>query len=159
MADQVVQKVIIRMADITGKTGTSSVQIPTDAGSDPIPSVAGYVTVLEAISNAKVVGQVGQTADNDEVGTVDANVYDVRDKLTVEYVGSQNDHHLMTVGDLDPAILDATNKETVDETNGDWLVLKGAIEANVIDKSGGGVTVIRGFRTRSQKLKTTMKFQ
>jgi hypothetical protein len=159
MADQVTQKVIFRMVDAAGKEGTTSVQITTNAGSDPITSVTGYVALLNAASNAKVVGEVGQTANNQGVGLASTNVYDIRDKLAVEYVGSQNDHHVIHIGDLDPAVLDPTDKETVDPTNGDWLGVKSAIEANVKDKTGGSVTVIRGYRSRSRGIKTSLRFE
>lgn len=159
MADQLTQKCILRMVDAAGKEGTVSINVTTDASSDPTAGLGTLVSALNGASNAQVVAIVGQTANNDGAGEVDTNVYDVRDKLAVEYVGSQNDHHTITIGDLDPAILSATNMETVDPTNDNWLALKSAIEANIVDRAGFTVTVIRGYRTRSKNLKTTLRFQ
>jgi hypothetical protein len=159
MADQVTQKVIFRMVDASGKEGTTSVQISTNAGTDPTGAVVAYTGLLNSASNAKVVGLVGQTANNEGEGSDDANVYDVRDKLAVEFVGSQNDHHTIHIGDLNPACLNTSDMETVDPTNGLWLDVKTAIEGNIVDKSGGSVKVIRGYRTRSGHLKSTMRFE
>ncbi len=153
MALAVTQRVIFTMVDAKGTEGGTSLNIEMDAGTDPTTSAAAYIALLNAASNCKVKSVVGQTGDNEDKGTKEANDYNVRDKLSVEYVGSQNDHHIMTVGDLQPAILDPTNFENVDPTNSLWLALKGAIQTNMVDKIGESVKVIRGFRTRSRNLR------
>jgi len=151
MAVGVIQKAIFKVADNDGTIGSFSLDIATDAGSDPLDSFSAMYALFNAVSDAKIVGQIGQTADNEEVSALDTNVYDIRDKLEVGYVGSQNDHHKLEIGDLDPAILGA-DKEHVDPTNTEWMALVTAIEGNVVDKTGAAVRVTYGKRTRSRNL-------
>lgn len=157
MADNVVQKVIYKLADNMGKIGSLSFYITTSTSVDPLVTAAGAVTALNGISDAIVVGQISQTADDTNVDDQATNVYDIRDKLAVEYVGSQNDHHTVFIGDPDPAMFQA-NKELVDTTRTEWTDLVTAIETNVKDKLGNAVTVIRGYRQRSRNLKSTQRF-
>ena len=159
MALALTQKVIFTMRDVGGKTGTTSLRTPMAAGDDPITTLAGYVTALNAASKCKVVSEVGQTADNGIIGTEAENNYDVRDKLAIEYVDQQNAHHVIHVADPDPAIFDPDNFELVDELSGDWDDAKTAIETNVVGKDGQNVKVIRGYRDRSRNLRSSMKFQ
>jgi hypothetical protein len=158
MADQVTQKVVLRLADSQGKTGTTSYRIATDSSANPATGAAAYYDVLSPITSCTLMGVVGQTADNTEVGDVATNAYNVRDKLIVEYVGSQNDHHVCSIGDLNPAILMTTNYKDVDPTNSLWTDLVTAIEANVKDKLGNAVDVVRGYRQMSRNLKSSLKF-
>ncbi len=153
MALAATQKVIFSMVDAGTKEGTTSLNITMDAGSDPTATVAAYVDLLNSASSCKVKSVVGQTAANGNVGTSETNEYNVRDKLAVEWLGSQNDHHIMMVGDLDPEILDATNMDRVDPTNANWLTFKGVLESNMVDKLGASIKVIRGFRARSRNLR------
>jgi hypothetical protein len=158
MADNVVQKVIWKLADNMGKIGSLALYVPLDTGTDPITVLAGGVSLFNAISDSIIVGQVSQTADDTSVGSAASNTYDIRDKLDVEYVGSQNDHHTVHIGDPDPAIFQTGNSELVDPTNTAWLALKSAIETNVKDKLGNAVKVIRGYRQRSRNLRASQRF-
>jgi hypothetical protein len=153
-----VQKVIYKLLDSAGKIGTMSFTVPTSGGSDPITTLASIVPLINAISDAIVTGQIGQTSDNGTVGTSAFAAYDIRDKLAVEYVGSQNDHHFLMVPDPNPAIFLA-GKEIPDPTNASWIALQTAIVGNVKDKLGNAVTIVRAFRQRSRNLKTSLKFQ
>jgi hypothetical protein len=157
MADNVAQKVIYKVADNMGKIGSLAFYIPTSVGTDPLVTAAGAITLFNNISNCIVVGQVSQTADDTSSGAADTNSYDIRDKLDVEYVGTQNDKHVAHIGDPDPAIFLA-GSELPDPASVPWMTLKSAIEANVKDKLGNAVKVIRGYRQRSRNLKGTQRF-
>jgi len=157
MALAAVQRVIFKVADNVGKIGSLALDVTTAGGDDPITNFAAFYALFNAISNGIIVGQIGQTADNAATGTAAAAAYDIRDKLAVEYVGSQNDHHTIEIGDPDPAIF-ATNSELVDPTNTAWLALKTAIQGNVKDKLGNAVRVIRAYRQRSRNLKSSQRF-
>jgi hypothetical protein len=158
MADQVTQKVILRLADTQGKTGTTSYRIATDGATNPATTAAAYYAVLTPLTSCAIVGAVGQTANNVPVGSADTNAYNVRDKLAVEYVGSQNDHHVCHIPDPNPAVFMSTNFKDVDPTNSLWLDVVSAIETNVKDKLGNSVTVIRGYRQMSRNLKGSLRF-
>jgi hypothetical protein len=151
MALAAVQKCIFKVADNDGTIGSLALDVTTSGSDDPLDNFTAFYALFNAVSECKIVGQIGQTADNAVVGASATNPYDIRDKLEVGYVGSQNDHHKLMVGDLDPAIL-GTDKEHVDPTNADWLDLVTAIEANVVDKLGNAVTVTYGKRVRSVNL-------
>ena len=153
------QKVIFTMRDVGGKTGTTSLRCTTSAGDDPIATLAGYVDVLNGVSHCAVISEVGQTADNEEIGEAETSYYDCRDKLAIEYVDGQNAHHVIHVADPDPDIFDPANFELVNPTDGLWLAAKSAIESNVVGKDGESVTVIRGYRDRSRNLRSSMKYQ
>jgi len=152
------QKVIFTMRDVGGKLGTTSLRCDMSGGTDPISTLTAYVSLLNGVSNCKVISEVGQTANQEDIGESEDNNYDARDKLAIEYVDSQNGHHVMHVADPDPSIFDSTNFEIVDPTDALWLAAVSAIEGNVVGKDGLGVTVIRGYRDRSRNLKTTMKY-
>jgi|SRR5579872_3178146 len=158
MADNAAQKVIFKIADNMGKIGSLSFFIPTNVGTDPLVTANPAIALLNDISDGIVVGQVSQTADDTAVGTAASNSYDIRDKLLVEYEGSQNNFGRIEVGDPDPAIFQTGNSELVDPTNANWLALKTAIETNVVDKLGTAVKVIRAYRQRSRHLKSTQRF-
>lgn len=157
MALAAVQRVIMKVADNVGKIGSLALDVDTSGGDDPISDFTGFYALFNAISDGVITGQVGQTADNAPVGTAAEAAYDIRDKLAVEYVGSQNDHHTVYIGDPDPAIFQA-NSELVDPANTAWLALKTAIQGNVKDKLGNAVRVIRAYRQRSRNLKSSQRF-
>lgn len=157
MADNVAQKAILKLADNMGKVGSLSLWVPTDVSTDPLSIIATGITALNALTNCIVVGQVSETANDVAVGSATSQAYDIRDKLDVEYVGSQNDHHTVHIGDVDASIF-ATGSELPDPTNTAWLALKSAINTNVKDKLGNAVTVIRGYRQRSRNLKSSQRF-
>ncbi len=151
MAAGVIQKCIFKVADNDGTIGSFSLDVATDAGSDPLTNFSAMYALFNAVSDTVVVGQIGQTADNTPLGTSATNPYDIRDKLEVGYVGSQNDHHVIEIGDPNPAIF-GSDKEHVDPANPLWTDLKDSIEGNVVDKLGLGVRVTYGKRTRSRNL-------
>jgi len=151
MAAGVIQKCIFKTADNDGTIASFSLDVATDAGADPLTDFAPMYALFNAISDSVIVGQIGQTADNTPVGDSATNPYDIRDKLEVGYVGSQNDHHVIEIGDPNPAIFGA-DKEHVDPINALWTDLRDAIEANVVDKLGNAVRVTYGKRVRSRNL-------
>jgi hypothetical protein len=155
--DAVVQRVIFQVTDNMGKTGHLALTIPTDSSTDPIETFSGFATVFNAVSDAIITGRVGETAAGADTSSAASNSYDARDKLAVEYVDSQNNKHLMHIPDPDPAIF-LENNEQVDPANSLWLAAKSAIEGNVKDKLGNAVKVVRGFRTRSRRLKGDLRF-
>jgi hypothetical protein len=157
MADNVAQKVIWKLADNMGKIGSLSFFIATDLSVDPLTTAATGIATFNTISDAVIVGQVSQTANDVASGTAASNSYDIRDKLLVECEGSQNEKVRIEIGDLDPAILQ-TGSELVDPTNAAWLALKTAITTNAKDKLGNALSVIRAYRQRSRHLKSGMRF-
>jgi hypothetical protein len=158
MADALTQKVHFRFVDNVGKTGTSGLWFPLDTTQDA-ESYATQALAFQACSNCNLFDTLVDYANNGDVGSASSNAYDVRDKLAVEYVDSQNGMHTIHVPDPSPSIFQSSNMELVDPTNTDWLAAVTAIEANVVDKAGNSVVVLRGYRTRSRKLKTSMRFQ
>ena len=151
MALGVVQRCIFKVADNDGTIGSLALDVTASGGDNPLDNFAAFPALFNAVSDCVIVGQIGQTADNSAVGAAATNPYDIRDKLEVGYVGSQNDHHILEIGDLNPAIL-GTDKEHVDPANTLWQDLVTAIEGNVVDKLGNAVTVTYGKRTRSVNL-------
>src|SRR6187455_187618 len=133
MALGVVQKVIFKVTDNDGTTGSLALDITASGGDNPLDSFAAFPALFNAVSDCVIVGQIGQTADNSAVGAAATNPYDIRDKLEVGYVGSQNDHHTLEIGDPNPAIFGADN-EHVDPANALWQDLVTQLEANVVDK-------------------------
>lgn len=152
MALAAIQRVIVEVTDVAGDSGVMALDIDMNAAADPTLAFATFPAVFNAVSDAVITGMVGQTADNGTVGTALTSPFDIRDKLSVEYVGSQNDHHFVEIGDPNPAIFLADG-ETVNPANALWIDLKAKIETNVKDKLGNAVTVIKGFRNRSRNLK------
>jgi hypothetical protein len=152
MALAATQKVIMRLVDIQGKTGTTSFRITTAGSVNPATAGAAYTTSLLGISDCGLAGVVGQTSDNTPEGTLTTNDYNCADKLAVEYVGSQNDHHILHFPDPLPTNFTAGSSYK----DGDPAALasfKTAIEANVVDKLGNPVTVVRMYRQMSRRLK------
>jgi hypothetical protein len=148
-----VQRVIFKTADDDGTIGSFSLDVQADGGTNPIEAFdSTFIGYFNAVSAGKIVGRIGQTADNSVVGESDNSPYDIRDKLEVGYVGSQNDHHKIEIGDPSDDIWQA-DMEHVNPTNGLWTALVTAIEANVKDKLGHPVTVTYGKRTRSRNLR------
>lgn len=156
--DNAVQRVVFKVMDNMLKVGSLALTITTDASTDPLSAFSTFPALFNAVSNAVIVGQVGETAAGTDGSSAASNTYSARDKLAIEYVDSQNGKHFMHIPDPDPAIF-LENNEQVDPANDAWIAAKTQIEANVKDKLGHAVKVIRAFRTRSTKLKSSQRFE
>jgi hypothetical protein len=154
VTDQACQKIIVHLQDDAGKKGTCSFHIPTVNTQNPVTAAAvtTLITDLIACTDAVVVDVEGVTYEDSQLTEPVENAYDCRDKLTVEYVDSQNGHHLMHIPDVLDSLIQA-GSDYVDQSQTPWLDLVTALEGNVKDKLGQAITVLNGWRTRSRGLK------
>jgi hypothetical protein len=158
MALALAQKVILRMIDPAGKSGTTAVWVPMDGTANPADAVADYIPLVEACSAAVVTGVVGRTGANTAIGIAATNSYDIRDKAVFELLSSQNTIQRIAVGDLATAVV-ASDGETIITSTGVGAALVTALVGNVVDKAGNAVTFLRAYRQRSRNLKSSMRYQ
>ena len=151
------QKVIVRLVDTQGKTGTTSFRITADGSTDPSSALAGYLTPLRGITDCAVLDGVGQTSDGTPDGTAVTNPYNNRDKLRVILQGINNDRHVIDCPDPDPTIFDPTDYKKVDPTSSVWTALKGILDGNMVDRLGNALVVVRAFRQMSRHLKSSRR--
>ncbi len=156
--DAVSDLVKLKMVDADGKTGSTSFSVAHTSG-DPL-AIGGVVTLIaaiEALSNCSNVGQIGQKAENNVDGTLAAASYNARDKLVVVYVDSQNVRHKVSIPDPLPTMFVAPAYEYADTSTTQWGDIVTAMEGNIVDKAGGSILVLYGYRARSRRLRAGSK--
>ena len=159
MANSPAQKIIVKLEDLGGKTGSTSFWVPTDTTADPLES-AGAIAILgdiEGLSTCLVVGLISETSENVVVGTPTSSPWDDRDKMALEFRDSMGSYRTYRFADPKSTCFISPAYEVITVSGGIANTLASLLVTNMKDRAGGSFTFVRGYRSRSRRLRAGSK--
>lgn len=135
--------------DFVDETGEKAVQkFHASTILDPADQ-AGFVTVLDAITDAAIIGMKVIAQDFTAVGTaIDGPYATDEDKAVFYFRGPGGGKYQIAIPAPDEAIF-LTDKETVNPANAAVVAFLAQVAASIRDPNGGLLTFITGRRTKT----------
>lgn len=146
-------KILSRWKDQNNDGGVSEFFMPSTVTDPTDPTVTAIINAMKAISDAANTAIYGELYDGTTIGAATAGDYDdAEDKLRMIFQDAAGGQHTYDF----PSPLETIflpDKETPDPANALFLALKGAIQDNCTSTNGLALTYLKGYRTRSRRIK------